>query len=92
MDRGAPQPLPLSNPGANYVPPTMTTPVPKSLSATLADAHLAQYETKLRELGAAFPSDLSQLEEQDLVEIGMKKLEIARFMRLAAEFADDSTC
>ena len=104
---GAPQPLPPGNAGASYVQPTMATPVvavadaqaaptarpqPKSLSATLADGQLAQYETALRELGAAFASDLAQLEERDLVEIGMKKLEITRLMRLAAESADDSTC
>jgi hypothetical protein len=67
-------------------------PQPKSLSATLADGQLAQYETALRELGAAFASDLAHLEERDLVEIGMRKLEITRLMRLAAESADDSTC
>ena len=104
---GAPQPLPPGNAGASYVPPTMATPVaavadaqaaptarpqPKSLSATLADGQLAQYETALRELGAAFASDLAHLEERDLVEIGMRKLEITRLKRLAAESADDSTC
>ena len=37
------------------------------------------------ELGAAFTIDLADLEEQDLIEIGMKKLEVKRLLRLAAE-------
>jgi hypothetical protein len=36
------------------------------------------------ELGAAFTTDLADLEEQDLIEIGMKKLEVKRLLRLAA--------
>lgn len=94
------QPLYPSNAGASYAPPTMAAPAavdaaagaaptataqPKSLSATLADAHLDQFETALRELGVAFASDLVHVEEQDLVEIGMKKMEVKRLMRVAAE-------
>lgn len=36
------------------------------------------------ELGAAFTNDLAELEEQDLIEIGMKKLEIKRLLRLVS--------
>ena len=81
----------------SYAPPTMATPAvvaapvpdpqvnaqPKSLSAALADAFLSQYEEALRELGCAFVSDLVDLEEQDMVEIGLKKIEIKRLMRIA---------
>ena len=42
-------------------------------------------ETALRELGAAFVTDLVGLEEDDLVEIGMKKLEVQRLLRIAQQ-------
>eukprot|EP01043_Picozoa_sp_COSAG02_P059762 COSAG02_NODE_7674_length_2900_cov_3.148518_1_plen_371_part_00 len=81
-----------------YVPPTMevsqpdgtsTTPAsrsePKDLAVVLQEASLSQYETALRELGAAFGADLVGLEEDDLVEIGMKKLEVKRLLRIAQQ-------
>ena len=35
------------------------------------------------ELGAAFVADLADLAEDDLVEVGMKKLEVKRLLRAA---------
>ena len=55
---------------------------PKSLSTFLAEANLAQYEEALREAGAAFVSDLGDLTQEDLLEIGMKKLEVVRLLRV----------
>ena len=37
----------------------------------------------LRQLGVGTAADLVDLEEQDLIEIGMKKIEAKRLMRLA---------
>ena len=47
---------------------------PKSLSATLTDANLAQYEEALHELGCTTTEHLCDLEEEDMVGIGMKKM------------------
>ena len=71
-----------------YVPPTMEMSQPnerKDLAAILQEANLSQYETALRELGASFGTDLAELEEDDLVEIGMKKLEVTRLLRIAQQ-------
>ena len=54
-----------------------------SLKAALETAHLSQYEDALRQLGVGTAADLVDLEEQDLIEIGMKKIEAKRLMRLA---------
>ena len=48
------------------------------LTSALREASLSQYEAALRELGCATASDLQDLEEGDLLEIGLKKLEIRR--------------
>ena len=37
------------------------------------------------ELGAAFPLDLASLEDEDFVELGMKKLEVSRLRRMLQE-------
>ena len=47
---------------------------PKSLLATLTDANLAQYEEALHELGCTATEHLCDLEEEDMVGIGMKKM------------------
>ena len=52
------------------------------LSTFLQQNLLGQYETKLRELGAAVVADLADVEEDDLLQIGMKKLEIKRLQRM----------
>ena len=49
----------------------------------LKAARLSEFEDALRELGCAVPEDLGQLEEGDLVELGMKKIEVKRLMRFA---------
>ena len=58
----------------------------ESLAGILQGANLSQYEPALRELGASFGTDLAGLAEDDLVEIDMKKLEIARLLRVAEQF------
>ena len=54
----------------------------EDLSTVLQSAQLSQYETALRELGCTVPADLADLEDEDLMEMGMKKLEISRMRRL----------
>ena len=78
-----------------WVRPTTTAAAPQSqptttaskntdsLKAALETAHLSQYEDALRQLGVGTAADLVDLEEQDLIEIGMKKIEAKRLMRLA---------
>lgn len=57
----------------------------EDLSAALERAELQQYDTALRELGCAMASDLGDLEESDMAEIGMKKYEIKRLQRLTSQ-------
>ncbi len=57
----------------------------KNLSEALSEAKLSQYEDALRDLGCAVPEDLGDLEESDLMEIGMKKIECKRLQRVAAQ-------
>ena len=57
--------------------------LPQDLSEVLAASKLSQYEDALRALGCALPEDLCCLEEADLVEIGMKKIEVLRLQRVA---------
>ena len=54
----------------------------EDLSTVLQSAQLSQYETALRELGCTVPADFADLEDEDLMEMGMKKLEISRMRRL----------
>ena len=58
-------------------------PIVQDLSQVLSAAHLSHYESALRELGCELPAHLADLEEQDLVELGMKKLEAKRLLRTA---------
>jgi hypothetical protein len=44
-----------------------------------------KYEDALRELGCEIIQDLADLEEQDMMEIGMKKIEITRLRRLVPQ-------
>ena len=55
-----------------------------SLKSALEAARLSQYEEALRQLGVGTAADLVDVEEQDLIEIGMKKVEARRLVRLAA--------
>ena len=56
---------------------------PQSLSQVLAGGSLSHHEASLRELGCAEPEDLKNLEEADLMELGMKRVEVKRLMRVA---------
>ena len=54
-----------------------------SLAAALESARLAKYENGLRELGCEIIADLADVEDQDLMELGMKKIEVTRLRRLS---------
>ena len=57
----------------------------RDLAEVLSAAKLSQYEHALRELGCALPTDLGHMEETDLIEMGMKKMEVKRLFRAASE-------
>lgn len=76
-----------------WIKPTATAPAPTTstpaaaaratgaatdLAAALKGAHLLQYEDALRELGCVDAADLVEVDEQDLLELGMKKIEVTR--------------
>jgi hypothetical protein len=42
---------------------------------------LSQYEEALRELGCADAADLAEVEEAELLELGMKRIEVKRLLR-----------
>ena len=73
------QPAPAATPA-----PRQT--MPSSLPEALSELGLLQYEEALRELGCADTYHLCDLEEADMVEIGMKKLEVKRLLRMVAEY------
>jgi hypothetical protein len=52
------------------------------LTQVLSGAKLSHHEDALRALGCALPEDLCDVEEADLQEIGMKKIEIKRLLRV----------
>ena len=58
-----------------------------SLSEALDSARLTKYEDAFRDLGCEIVQDLADLEEQDLMEIGMKRVEIVRLKRLVPNFS-----
>ena len=58
-------------------------PAPQSLSEVLAHHKLSHHEAALRELGCALPADLKDVEEPDLMEMGMKPIEAKRLVRIA---------
>ena len=62
--------------------PTQALSQPLGLSAALESARLAKYESALRDLGCEHVVDLADLEEQDFMELGMKKIEVTRLRRL----------
>eukprot|EP01046_Picozoa_sp_COSAG06_P050316 COSAG06_NODE_7945_length_2327_cov_1.926391_1_plen_115_part_10 len=62
--------------------PAAVTQTNEDLSVALKQIKLEQYEAALRELGCAMASDhVPSLEESDMVEIGMKKIDIKRLQR-----------
>lgn len=70
----APAPTTLSTPAAA----ARATGAATDLAAALKGAHLLQYEDALRELGCVDAADLVEVDEQDLLELGMKKIEVTR--------------
>eukprot|EP01052_Picozoa_sp_SAG31_P044939 SAG31_NODE_8019_length_1539_cov_1.450694_1_plen_229_part_00 len=78
MADGADAPV-LPNVLAGY---DLELPTPPRLDQFLADLNLAKYTTQLRdELGAATPAHLKDLDEEDMDNIGLKKLEKKRLAR-----------
>jgi hypothetical protein len=55
------------------------------LTSALAGANLSQYEDALRQYGVNSVEDVQDLQEADCIELGMKKLEAKRLMRLGPE-------
>ena len=55
------------------------------LSTALKGAYLIKYEDALRELGFTSLEDLAQLEETDMVKVGMNKIEIKRLQRMCMD-------
>jgi hypothetical protein len=84
----SPPPPPLPPPGVSRpaspsrAASTQALSPPLGLSVALENARLAKYESALRELGCELVVDLADLEEQDLMELGMKKIEVTRLRRL----------
>ena len=61
--------------------PAQTKPADASITDFLREARLAQFEPALREMGAAFGADVIDVEDSELLAIGMKKIEIKRLRR-----------
>jgi hypothetical protein len=74
-DEEAPAASPLAVPA--------TAPLADDLASVLAAARLSQYEDALRSLGCAEVEDLAELKEAELLELGMKRIEVKRLMRVA---------
>ena len=85
VDQSVPYHAPVIAPAPAPAPASGTEI--EDLSAALKQAKLQQYEAALRELGCAMASDLGDLEESDMVEIGMKKYEIKRLQRVTFQGA-----
>ena len=56
-------------------------------STALKGAYLVAYEHALRDLGCVVLEDLPSLDDEDLMEIGMKKIEIKRLRRICTGLA-----
>ena len=79
-DTAQPSAPPATSPDA----PPAAADAALDLSTALAQVNLSEYEDALIELGVSAPADLADLEEADCIEIGMKKLEVRRLMRIAS--------
>ena len=67
---------------ASFPQSSLTELQADDLSTALKGAYLATYEHALRDLGCVELEDLSSLDDEDLMEIGMKKIEIKRLRRM----------
>eukprot|EP01047_Picozoa_sp_COSAG01_P010465 COSAG01_NODE_442_length_17020_cov_26.699622_10_plen_1296_part_00 len=52
-----------------------------AIEELLRVAHLTQYTEALRRIGCVMPEDLCDLEESEMIGLGMKKIEIKRLLR-----------
>ena len=77
---------PTSPPRATEQQPHATSTealsAPLGLSATLASARLAKYDDALRVFGCETVQDVANVDDQDLLELGLKKIEVNRLRRL----------
>jgi hypothetical protein len=73
---------PSAQPAA--VPASMAS----DLTSALEGAQLSQFEDALRELGCTEATDLAEVQEEELVAMGMKKIEAKRLMRLAQRVSE----
>ena len=62
----------------------MSGKLSSELMAALEVAHLSKYEAALREAGCVTEADLWELEEHELKDIGMNRIEINRLLRRPA--------
>jgi len=69
------------NPTADAPPPSSSANSSSALAKSLAEAKLDKYEAALQGLGVSTVADLSEVEESDLMELGMTKFEMRRFMK-----------
>ena len=54
------------------------------LRGMLATANLAKYHDGLRDIGVVSPDDFVDVDDEDLLDIGMTKVEVKRLRRNAA--------
>eukprot|EP01046_Picozoa_sp_COSAG06_P014967 COSAG06_NODE_944_length_11374_cov_56.333392_3_plen_108_part_00 len=59
-----------------------------ALTSALEGAQLSQFEDALWELGCTEATDLAEVQEEELVAMGMKKIEAKRLMRLAQRVSE----
>ena len=74
---GLAEPLPATDAGSQQ-----PAPAPADLAGFLGALSLGQFVPGLLELGAECPADLANLEDEDFVELGLKKLQ-KRKLKLA---------
>ncbi len=96
---GAVYQAPMVNPpaAAVYQAPVMAAAIPAQaahmdratpavdLTSALANANLSDHEAALRGAGVTRVEDIQDLKEEDCINLGMKKLEAKRLMRLGPQ-------
>ncbi len=71
-----------------YEPPTISVAkAPATITEFLHKIRLTEFEAPLFELGASSIEDLADLTETDVQELGLKPLEVKRFMRAISELS-----
>ena len=68
--------------------PVLAKQPAQSLADLLRQAHLAQYDDAFQKLGCVMVEDLCDVEDADMVELGLKPVEIKRLRRFAPSRSD----